>query len=84
MLQITDFFDAISGPEQPKPRKLDFRAKMPELTDESFEDLNAPKMRMSIPDEAKVDYIKEKQIQKKQETKDPNRRVRRGEETTLF
>lgn len=87
MLTISDLLDSSQGIRQPhaeQPRKPIFSAKLPELTDTTFPDLQAPKMRLSIPDNARIDNIKKSQVQKKQELKDPSRRVRRGEETTLF
>lgn len=86
MLTISDLLDSSQGiqPQPEQPRKLRFSAKLPELNETTFPDFEAPKMRLSIPDEARIDNIKKAQVQKKQEPRDPSRRVRRGEETTLF
>lgn len=87
MLTISDLLDSSQGIQQPQPeqpRKPIFSAKLPELNENTFPDFEAPKMRLSIPDEARIDNIKKSQVQKKQEPRDPNRRLRRGEETTLF
>lgn len=78
---MRNLFDYTPVPEE---KKLRLTVNMPEMAMEVLTD-SVRKMKLSIPDSAKIYNIK-KQMEVKVESVDnkANQRVRRGEETTLF
>lgn len=80
---MRNLFD-YTPPEKPEEKKLRLTVNVPQMATGELTD-NFRKMKLTIPDNAKISNIKSQhEVKTDNVDNKANQRVRRGEETTLF